>query len=212
MVDMKAVRSDLSKKGWSRQTATVDQLRRAALQDGLRGAYRAGSNERVLVPYEVDKAPRRSLSAVYGLGAQPLHTDGAHLRVLPDVILLHCSEPSTTSTLVWTLSRQGENAVPSAARQGVFTVRGSGESFLASALDQSGLRFDPVVMSPGDALARETADYFREARSRAHVHEWDEPNSVLFIANRKALHAREAVSDAETRAITRIAYTWGSRK
>lgn len=210
MVDMRAVRSDLSEKGWSRQKATLDEVRRAAILDGLRGAGRAGSNERVLVPYESAKAPRRSLSAVYGLGKQPLHTDGAHLRALPDVIVLHSVTPSTTPTVIWTPSRRGENAIPSAARQGVFTVRGSGESFLASAFDESGLRFDPVVMSPGDAFARQTAEYFEDARSRAHVHEWDEPDTALFIANRKALHARDDVSDAGTRTIARIAYTWGS--
>jgi len=209
MVSMATVRSDLESQGWSRQEGTLEDLRRAASLDGLLSAARGtSSNERVLVPFEAAKAPRRSLSAVYGLGKQPLHSDGAHLRVPPDVVVLHSAAPTPTSTVVWTPAPRGDNALPAAARDGIFTVRGNGESFLAVARDRHGLRFDPVVMSPADAFARETIAYVDAARPRAEVHLWDEPDLLLFIDNRRALHARNEVLDAETRSISRIVYQW----
>ena len=210
MVSMAAVRSDLESKGWSRQNGTLEELRSAASLDGLiSAAHDAKSNERVLIPYDTAKAPRLSLSAVYGLGKQPLHSDGAHLRRPPDVIVLHSGAPTPTSTVVWTPSYRGGNALREAARVGIFTVRGNGESFLATVRDKGGLRFDPVVMSPGDSYARETVDYFDAARARAGVHLWDEPDLLLFIDNRRSLHARDEVLDAGTRSITRVAYRWG---
>ena len=213
MINMETVRSDLKSQGWSRQSGTLESLRLAASFEGLlRPAHGTSSNERVLVPYETEKAPRRSLSAVYGLGKQPLHSDGAHLRVPPDVVVLHSSAPTPTSTVVWTPAPRGDDALPAAARDGVFTVRGNGESFLAVVRDRDGLRFDPVVMSPGDAFARETVAYLEAARARSEVHLWDEPDLLLFIDNRKSLHARNEVLDAETRSISRIVYQWGKKR
>lgn len=209
---MATMRSDLASQGWSRQQGTLEDLRREAALEGLLSAARGTkSNERVLVPYEAAKAPRRSLSAVYGLGKQPLHSDGAHLHVPPDIVVLHSVAPTSTSTIVWISSPRGDDALPAAARDGIFTVRGNGESFLATARDRDGLRFDPVVMSPGDAFARETIAYLDAARPRSRVHLWDEPDLLLFIDNRRALHARDEVLDAETRNISRIVYRWGDR-
>lgn len=212
MVNMATVRSDLEAQGWSRQKGTLEDLRRAASRDGLlSAARRTSSNERVLVPYEAAKAPRRSLSAAYGMGQQPLHSDGAHLRTPPDVVVLHSAAPTPTSTVVWTPAFRNDIALFIVAGEGIFTVRGNGESFLAVAHDRNGLRLDPVVMSPGDAFARETVAYVEAARPRAHVHSWDEPDLLLFIDNRRALHARNEVLDPDTRSITRIVYLWEER-
>jgi hypothetical protein len=210
MLSIAAVRSELESKGWSRQSGTLEELRRAASLDGLISASNGtSSNERVLVPYDTAKAPRLSLSAVYGLGKQPLHSDGAHLREQPDVIVLHSAMPTPTSTVVWTPHYRGADALPAAASVGIFTVRGNGESFLATARNQAGLRFDPVVMSPGDWYARETVEYLDAARARATTHLWDEPDLLLFIDNRRSLHARDEVLDPDTRSITRVVYKWG---
>lgn len=210
MITMSAVRADFTKQGWSRQKGTLDDVRRAASLDGLRGAIsRSGSNERVLVPHDESRAPKHSLSAKYGLREQPLHSDGAHLRLPPDVVVLHSAQPTSTSTVVWAPSYEASNSLPVAARHGVFTVRGNGDSFLASMRDRDGLRFDPVVMSPGDAFARETVEYLIQARPRAYVHEWDEPDLLLFIDNRKALHARNEALDPITRSLSRLSYRWG---
>lgn len=207
MLNLKTVHSELDEQGWSRQNGSVAELQGLIRRSGsFQALYGAAGQERVLVPYEAEKAPPRSLSAVYGLGAQPLHSDGAHLRNPPDIVVLHSALPTPTATIVWKAMRQGQDALPVAAANGVFTVRGNGESFLALSRTPERLRFDPVVMSPGDAYARQTVEYFAAARIRAHVHEWDEADLLLFIDNRRALHARNEATDAETRRVTRLAY------
>ncbi|OJX70203.1 MAG: hypothetical protein BGO95_04190 [Micrococcales bacterium 73-13] len=90
-------------------------------------------------------------------------------------------------------------------REGVFVVRGNGFSFLASAYSGRRFRFDPVTMSPGDQMARQAVAWFQEQRDMAVIHQWDQEEQLLFIDNRQALHAREAVvTDSETRVLGRL--------
>lgn len=158
-----------------------------------------------LTPHAPHDSPPRSLSAVYGLSEQPLHSDGAHLPNPPDIVVLHSTAPSATSTVIWPASVYG----PDHIRFGVFTVRGNGVTFLASAYEHGRLRYDPVVMTPADALARQAVQYLAAEREGALEHAWDEPDLLLFIDNRKALHARNAVVDEEEgRTVTRLAYDY----
>ncbi|WP_447586894.1 hypothetical protein [Microbacterium lacticum] len=166
---------------------------------------KGGAQVSTLKPMEQDAAPVRSLSAVHGLDAQPLHTDGAHLRKMPDVVVLHAPSPTPTGTAVWKLGRE----YPSALWNGVFTVRGNDGSFLAHAFAEQRLRFDPVCMSPADHLATEAKAFLEMARESAHIHEWNGAGTLLFIDNRKALHGREAVhspDDAQARVLERATY------
>jgi alpha-ketoglutarate-dependent taurine dioxygenase len=64
-------------------------------------------------------------------------------------------------------------------------------------------------MIPGDAFARETVAYLDAARPRSKIHLWDEPDLLLFIDNRRTLHARDEVQDPDTRSIARIVFQWG---
>ncbi|WIB00349.1 TauD/TfdA family dioxygenase [Curtobacterium sp. MCBA15_012] len=149
------------------------------------------------------EAPQRSLSATYGLGAQPLHTDGAHLIDRPDVIMLACTEPSATDTLV-RFFEPGD--LPDFVFTGIFTVNTGKSKFLAPAYDGA-IRFDPVAMRPSDYLARRTVAHFADERANAYHHRWDSPDLLLFINNRRSLHARDALSgDATTRRVTRYAF------
>jgi len=207
MFNMADVRADFEFQGWSRQSGALSDVREAVRQEGVLIAARgARSSETLLIPHETSAAPRRSMSAVYGLGKQPLHSDGAHLRVPPDVVVLHSALPSLTPTIIWTPPRRGKVRLPMASRHGIFTVRGNGESFLAVANERGKLRFDPVVMSPGDAYARESVTYFENARDSAEIHNWNEPDLLLFIDNRRVLHARNEVVDPDSRNISRLAY------
>jgi alpha-ketoglutarate-dependent taurine dioxygenase len=207
LVKMDEVWADLGRQGWSRQKGSVENINWAVSRDGVLRSARPGQpNAHVLQAYTSDSAPRFSLSSVYGLGMQPLHSDGAHLPSPPDIVVLHSEDATPTSTVVWVPSRRGENQLQSSAAEGVFTVRGNEGSFLTSASTRERLRFDPVIMSPGDAAARATATYFDDARVRAYEHLWDEPDVALFIDNRRALHARNSVADPDTRRITRLAF------
>lgn len=152
----------------------------------------------VLKPTARRDAPTKSLSAKYGMGDQPLHTDGAHHIRVPDVILLSLEGATGIPTLLWKLST---GRVPSdvlqSLRNGLFTVRSGRDAFLAPALEGSHLRFDPGCMDPSDQRARRVMAFFDSARDSAERHDWTTRGQVLAIDNRRILHAR-ATAEGET--------------
>ena len=206
-IDLKDVEKELRSHGFAVRGGYLHSLNYAAIRQGMwkPAPQKAGAVVSKLRPMNQEQAPSRTLSAVHGLDAQPLHTDGAHLRKMPDVIVLCAASPSPTGTTIWKLGRD----YPSALRNGVFTVRGNDSSFLAHAYANQRLRFDPVCMSPADQLAREAKAFLENTRDRAHTHTWSAGRTLLFIDNRQTLHGREAVADAvdvESRVIERSAY------
>lgn len=89
-------------------------------------------------------------------------------------------------------------------------VRSGRDTFLSAARSAEGFRYDPCCMTPCDQRAREAVLYFESQASQAHRHEWTEPDQVLVINNKRALHARTAVSAADVdRELTRIAFHLG---
>lgn len=173
----------------------------------------------VLRPTTADEAHPRSLSATHGLGEQPLHTDGAHLPVPPHIVVLHAAKPNGTPTRVWSLHSPATNpdypVLPllTGLRAGLFMVSSGKERFLAAARDAEGWRYDPGCMSPCDQRAREAVLYFESLGPSAHSHQWTEPDQVLVIDNRRALHARGAVSAADVdRTLFRVAYHIGGTR
>lgn len=212
-MDLAMVMAELSKSGSCSINGTLDQVRRAAVVLGLsERRMKSDGSGNVMRPMELDKAPSRSLSAVFGLGRQPLHTDGAHLPDPPDIIVLYAEKPTPTPTSVWFLADVGWQ-LPDCVQHGVFTVRGNGRSFLSTAYSGQRFRVDPVCMSPADQLARRAAEYFEAQRDLAKQHEWVSPHQLLFIDNRHALHGREAVvDDANSRVIERLALRVETRK
>jgi len=142
---------------------------------------------------------------VYGLDDQPLHTDGAHLRTTPDVVILHCTVPSATSTRAWKFA--GEGAPWNALRHGMFIVRNYDESFFAPALTGRVFRFDPACMSACDDRAFEVLDFFAQRLDESAEHRWIEEDTVLVLDNHSTLHARsKVVSDDLGRELTRLAF------
>jgi hypothetical protein len=212
-MDLAMVIAEISKSGSFSTNGTLDQVRRAAVVMGLaERRMKSDGSGNVMRPMESDKAPARSLSAVFGLGRQPLHTDGAHLPDPPDIIVLYAEKPTPTPTSVWFLA-DGGRKLPECVRHGVFTVRGNGRSFLATAYSGERFRVDPVCMSPADQHARQATEYFDAQRDLAKLHEWDSPHQLLFIDNRHALHGREAVvDDVKSRVIERLALRAETRK
>lgn len=207
LLDLKDVQREIAVRGFATRSGTLQDVSIASLlqKRWSQAPQKHGTAVAQLRPLSQSEAPSRSLSAVHGLGAQPLHTDGAHLRRMPDVIVLHASVPSPTGTAVWKLP----SGFPSSLSSGVFAVHGNDGRFLAHAFADSRLRFDPVCMSPSDRLAKATVTFFEQARASAHLHRWDAGNTLLFIDNRRALHGREAVvqeDDAESRLIERATY------
>lgn len=212
-LDVKQILDQLSVDGYAAATGDPKRVEFAFALARIGSQVTQGRGQKVnsLSPLSKERAPAKSLSAVFGLGAQPLHTDGAHLPEPPDIIVLFCETTSSTPTVVW----KRPVWPPEFVRYGLFTVRGNGASFIAPAFDRTRTRFDPVCMSPADAYATEAVSYFAEQRAEAYVHQWDEPNTMLFIDNRNALHAREAIldeDDAKNRKIDRLAFKVESKE
>lgn len=186
--------------GFAAAGGTLEDVRRIFSFDES-WQVRDGEGRNDLRPLSQAQAPPRSLSATYGLGAQPLHTDGAHLASPPDIIVLHAAEATPTATVVW---RPSLNDLPLGVTWGLFTVRARGHSSLGPAWDGQRFVYDPGCMSPADHLAKEAATFFDANRAAATVHEWTAADQLLFIDNRRALHARNAVIDPERR-VSRLA-------
>lgn len=173
----------------------------------------------VLRPVEEGAAHPNSLSAVYGLGQQPLHTDGAHQPDPPDFVVLVSSRPSATATRLWTAKThwrrsRGPAILPSdALDHGMFLVDNGRDSFYAPARSGSRYRYDPGCMTACDARAREVRDYFTSQLAEAATYEWTASGQVLVIDNQQALHARSAVVEGDTdRELVRVAFRAGASK
>jgi hypothetical protein len=212
-----AVRRD----GWASGSGNVDSIRRGAKSLGwVEVANRRGDSPlTVLRPVEGSAAHPRSLSAVYGLGQQPLHTDGAHQPDPPDFIVLVSSRPSATATRLWTAKRgrggNRQSASPpfAAFDHGMFLVNNGSDSFYAPARSSARYRFDPGCMTACDARAREVGDFFMSQLEHAATYEWTASDQVLVIDNQQALHARSAVIEGDTdRELVRVAFRAGTSK
>lgn len=218
MTDLKDLAEAARKEGWASGHGDVDSIRKQAASLGWPeiAPRRGDPTVSVLRPAAADAARPNSLSSAYGLGQQPLHTDGAHLGTPPAIVVLIAHGPSPTITRTWwggdhLFPRRGMPA--DAARHGMFLVRSGRDSFYASALGRGGYRYDPGCMTPCDARAREAAQYFAEQLDNATTHEWQEAGQVLVIDNRHALHARSAVADDDLgRELTRIAFLGAAAK
>lgn len=160
-----------------------------------------------LTPSEGENAKPRSLSAVYGLGQLPLHTDGAHLERPPDFVVLISEAPSTTATRLWVADTTSPTFPVDDAQHGVFLVDSGREKFYSTALSADhNIRYDPGCMQACDPRAIRAAGYFASQETTAKRVEWTGAG-VLVIDNRRTLHGREAVAPTDgSRTLRRIAY------
>jgi Taurine catabolism dioxygenase TauD, TfdA family len=216
MDDLADLAKTAGQTGWAVGSVPLWKLRSGALALGWEEvATRKGDGPvSVLRPTPAEEAHPRSLSAIHGMGEQPLHTDGAHLKEPPTFVVLHAAQPNGTPTLLWSEASNVTNTEHPFTRRplclvgGIFAVRNGSTQFLASAFDdRGGYRYDPGCMTPADERAHESARHFASLAAAAHRHEWTEPDQVLVINNRRTLHARAAVDAADAdRELTRIAY------
>jgi hypothetical protein len=197
------------KTGWASGSGPLELLRFNARNMGWSEvAFRSGDSPVTsLRPLGKDEARPNSLSSSYGKGAQPLHTDGAHLAEPPDFVLLLAKQKSEVPTLLWKCEII-HYQIPSYTdlKHGVFLVRNGSESFFRTAASGLNLRYDPGCMTPCDQRARNAASFFAAVTKSPAEHHWDTPDKVLLIDNRRVLHARASAEDEPGREIQRVAF------
>ncbi|MFE2613673.1 TauD/TfdA family dioxygenase [Micromonospora chalcea] len=221
-MDLTYLRREAKRSGWVTSSGDIETVRSTAARLGWQEVATRKGDPAVaeLRPTNVDDAHPQSLSAIHGLGAQPLHTDGAHLRRPPDLVILAAQEPSGTPTMLWSSSAAASSSskltnpinpwlkIPAFMVGGLFVVRGGAETFLASAYSTlSGLRYDPGCMAPCDERARRAMQFFEDALTHAYRHEWSTASQLLIIDNRSTLHARAAVDASDNgRVLRRVCF------
>lgn len=198
-------------RGWAAGQGTLGQVKLDAAMLGWTEVptRRGGPTVSTLRPVDPAEAEPNSLSARYGRGAQPLHTDGAHLPHPPDIVVLTCETTSTTPTRLWHRNnRVGRRAqgLPEFVRHGVFLISSGNDSFFAAACEGRRMRYDPGCMLPCDARARQVVQFFEERERFAEEHHWNESGQVLLIDNRRVLHARASAAHEPQREIQRLSF------
>lgn len=200
--------------GWAVLTArgsTVDILQNLvagiARQLGSPRASRKGGDlVDHLRPTSANAAKPRSLSALYGTGSFPWHTDGAHWSVPPRYLVLACAQASanTAATIIWD-ARQSLALNSQAARQANFRVCNGAHSFYATATSplQPYYRYDPGCMSPLDS----TAQYLQRAVENEGTSISDQiawaPGLIAIIDNWRCLHRRANAEQDSARYLLR---------
>ena len=197
-----------AESGWAVEVVSfleITHLRSAAADLGLVPVpNRQGENiVSTLTPTTADRAHPASISATVGMGEQPLHTDGAHHRNVPDYVLMWSTKTSSTPTRIWNPWQW----IDPQDQHGMFVVRTGSETFLAPAVTGRYLRYDPGCMTPADAAARRLHSALQAPPSEAvHDVQWTTRNQILFLHNRTILHGRAALLDDPDRRIERVSY------
>lgn len=158
-----------------------------------------GAGHHDLRPYRHEEAPPASMSAITGLGPQPMHTDAAYQPRPPRYIALQCVNPgeATCHTHVWSLDVDRlVTDRPNTLTGPTWVVRGDAyNSFYCPVLDVKHslprIRFDRCCMAPtiGGAEMIDEAYATLESYAQKYDFEW-ERNATLIIDNWRCLHAR----------------------
>lgn len=78
---------ELRTQHWTTTIGEIAAVETALTAHGLTAAWtQRGQSRQFLRPEPVGETQPNTMSAVFGDGAQPLHTDGAHLREPPDLV------------------------------------------------------------------------------------------------------------------------------
>lgn len=207
----------LVERGWSlhgrvgaNADATFHELGRLGDRLGTRVAGRANSLEEVVQPHAPDGAHPRSLSARYGLGTLPFHTELSHRARPCRYLLLGCIDPGSpaaaTTLLGWQTLDLSQTELHLLEDTPVL-VRSGRRSFYSTILAPGGafLRYDPGCLEPVDERGREAlalvADRIADAPSAAH--HWRQ-GDILIIDNWRVLHGRSSSHRGSGRRLARI--------
>jgi Taurine catabolism dioxygenase TauD, TfdA family len=150
-----------------------------------------------LRPLSLSTARQNTLSAKYGLGDFPLHTDFSVNDCPARYIILFCPVQRTAATRIY--DGVGLDTVHvSLAQRGLFRVERNRNPFIAHALEvRSGnffFRFNSDVMTPLDEAARTVVTHLTGHHKLTTLIDW-RVTSFLILDNWRCLHSRNAVLD-----------------
>lgn len=194
---------ELSLHGWTVAPFNGDQSRFLSFANSFGDpipSRRDGTLVDILVPSLQQDAPPRSMSAIFGEGAFPYHTDAAYLRIPPKYVLLRVvrGQECTRDTLLIdtkniNLSASEERRI----RNEVWLVNGGRGRFYSPIINidmieaVSIVRYDLNCMRPVTRHADESGRAFWGALQNAPrmAFSWRD-GIILLIDNWRMLHAR----------------------
>ena len=156
-----------------------------------------------LKPLTRTEARPRSLSALHGHGAFPLHTDAAHHRVPPRITVLRLAHGSRNHRKTFLLDSNQAFAHDLTAnlRGGIWLVRSGRHRFYRSALEpirrsRYRLRYDRGCMTPVTPRANAAESQMRTAASNPHLQSvvWVNGMTLVFD-NWRILHGRDGSNE-----------------
>lgn len=138
-----------------------------------------------------------TLSAAFGTGIFPLHTDTAFWPIPAKFLVMLAKGDIRRTTTVCSMRRildSGGSHFVNLIERSIWTVRrkdGSryGPMTLSTKGISSGVRFDRQCMKPANTSAREVAAYFDHSAAPVEHLEW-RPHTAVVISNWHALHGR----------------------
>lgn len=182
----------------------VGRIKDSDLKDGLPVGYRfSNASPDLLVPRSQSEARPNTLSARYGRGALPWHSDGAATEHPPPFIALYCAEGSKVPTEV--LDVFSNKPVRKFLSQAIVYSRfnrhaGYFKAFSDGSQNRGMVRWNPdslEVASPG--LNAECSEEWQSTQSII----W-QPSTIAVLDNWRMLHRRPPVNGEVRRALVRF--------
>lgn len=210
--------SEVRSRGWAtlktgETLATVAQAHEYV--DGLLRLFgtpvRARRQTGPLQAMSPAEAHPASLSAAFGLGKFPLHTDTAHWAKPARYLALLCMRAGEIATETQVLDMQQEHIVSDLRdhmRQSLFFVHGGRTSFYSAALPLHGefLRYDPGCMEALNLAGRQVVEWFMAAQANGSVQKLSlRDGDLLVVDNWRVLHARGPVLDRSRQIVRGLA-------
>lgn len=168
-----------------------------------------------LVPIKQKNAHPKSLSAIYGTGEFPFHTDCAYMHIPPRYTLLRLSEgySDRATLLVDSYSLPFSVEERQIMLRDVWFIKGGHRKFLSTILNinlvpnSTIMRYDPGCMRPANPTFSHSADILNLYCSQATPTQiiWN-VGKVLILDNWRILHARGSslLGDTEHRILERV--------
>jgi hypothetical protein len=167
---------------------------------------------KTLTPKTREEARPGTLSAVYGTGMVPLHTDTAHWLVPARIVALHViADPLLRPTILFDAHHDLHRLCSSSlVSRGMWMTRTFPRFFcsvLSHTKDIAMIRFDPCCMEPCDPAAVQVSSCIVAGTlsSSAISFSW-QPHSLILLDNWRMLHARSGGDgrDAHCRILERV--------